>query len=453
MDKVLDNGGTLSGCRCQAGIVPSFDFYNTPLVDASQSLVLEEEITPQNALTVSPFELAIPAQPEAFVRLGSLTMSCEFKLVKKDGGTDINAAWNVATINNPLVSLWQSIQVRLNDIEVNALSSQHMPYKAIINNLLSYSPSAAGQLETAGFQVEKGEEMDTTALTAQGLTQDGLNPAYVARQKLVKGSKTYQVSGALPIDFLSSDNHLAPGTKLTLLCHMADPQFFLLGPDASKCRVKITQLALHVRKLRLKPHLAQRLLRTSNKPQRYLAPYSELKLLQIPEGVSRWTLPVYSDDTDVQPKQLIIGFVATDAVHSFTHNPFNFEHFQLCHLAVRVGNESHPKSPLNPNFDKNWCAREFYRLGSQTGKVQAGQSGQTLITMSNFLHGHCLFPVDLCPDSCNSGHVHKARHGKCAIDVAWEAPLTKAVTAIVYCHFDQIITVGPGLGQVRSLLI
>lgn len=435
-----DITSSIGGCACQPSMAANFSYDSAPPVDPTQELSLTQSIAPTNGLTTGPYEFNIESNEDSFLQLSSLLMTASFKIVKKDGSA-LHPAASIAPANNTLASLWSQIRVKINDVEVNPNSAQEMPYKAYISTLLSYSPDSAAQLRAAGFVHElNGRNMHRAA--AAGQQQPG-NASFEARREACEESKEVHLAGPVPVDLLAADNHLAPRTKLTLTFYPSSLPFFLHTKQFAQLgelRVVFTKLRLHFNRLYLAEAYTRAVLQQSKSlPQRYLAPYTECQLLEVPSNLSRWTLPVYPAG-HMLPKALVVGFKSTSARAAYAKNPFCFESFGLNRFGLLIDGVLPPNSLLEPHFASDGTARvarEYQRLFDETGKTKS------LIARQGFLAGHTLFPFDLSPDKCNGVHLHPGREARLDLDLGWSAPLAEGVTVVVLAIFDQVLTVSP----------
>ena len=106
----------------------------------------------------SPIEFIIPPQTEFWTDLSQSYLYVKFKIVLAADGAPLADADNVAPVNNFLHSMFSNIDLYLNNKLITSGSGNY-PYRAYIENLLSYSPESknthlkAGELwikDTAG---------------------------------------------------------------------------------------------------------------------------------------------------------------------------------------------------------------------------------------------------------------------------------------------------------------
>ena len=443
-------GRSGAACTCTSHKSEGFSYHDPLDVDTAQRNFLEDRIEPTNGVTTGPYEFVIEPSDDAFLCLGSTYLTAEIQLLNRDGSNIENEKSNVACVNNMLASLWETIDVKLNNVTINPSSAYHKPYKSMLENVLSYEDEKYFQLKAGGFFSDRFPHgMDTGEMG---------NASFKLREKMTENSKSCLLSGPLCVDFLRSDNHLAPGNKLALTLHRTSDEFYVnrqhaplssdtntVPPTPTEYRVKILNLNLYVRRVQLHggTQLMSKILRP-RESMRHIAPYTEVKTFPIASGRRQWSDVVYGGD--VLPKHIIVGMIDTDAfTGSFDSNPFRFNHYDLASINVKVNGICVPKTPLTPNFERGHFGREYWRLFQQTGKINQ-HTGGNLIDRSDFSRGYTLFPFDFSPDLCNGGHFHLGQGGRLELDLSWRKPLPSGITVIVYSTFDQVIAINPTTG-------
>jgi hypothetical protein len=126
-----------------------------------------------------------------------------------------DTAKKVAPVNNILHSMFESVSLRVNDQPITKSASNY-PYKAYINNTLSYpSIVKVAQLQTEGFYPDISPHMDTSTHNTGWLERNNLfrknNEATGAYK-----SDGVRFFGKLHLDLLSCQSGLVPGTKVEI---------------------------------------------------------------------------------------------------------------------------------------------------------------------------------------------------------------------------------------------
>ncbi len=424
-------------CQCRPGVAGEFRPDADVQVESAQRLYAEQQVLPANGLTATPYEFVIEPQENSFVSLANLTLHVKLQLLK-ESGDDLDEGAKVAPVNDVVASLWENIQVRINDHDFNPESGLYPAYKSVIAKMLSFNKAAAQQWLPGGFYPPD-----------ESVVAGGIDTVFTELQAKTAKSAVVSFSGPLPIDVCSLDNHLSPQTKLSISLYPSSKEFFLFAYGESGYTYKISELFMQFRRISLPSPMTEKILsQASRAPQRYLAPYTELKAIEVPTGLSSWIVPVYPSG-HVLPKQLIVAQVYT-TVPKMGKNPYIFKHFNLNYLAPAIDEVVPPNAQFEPNFDEELVSRDYYRLFTETGKQNA-VSQANLVTYESFANGgHTFFPMDLSPDKCNGAHLHAGNTGKLDLYMRWSVPLTGSITVLVYALFDQIITIDPQTGVPRS---
>ena len=432
-------------CRCVPTIAPGFTFNNKVPAETAAQLGYEVTIKPTNGLTISPYEFVIEPLIDAYLVLNSFTLNMSMKIVRGAQEAELTDLDRVAPINNILQSMWRKVQVRINDHELTPETSTHLGYKGIVSTLLSYKDEVAPQLFAQGWTGE------TKHIASFAVAGNNVNTSHLARIARHVKSTVVDYSGPLPLDLFSADNHLAPGTKLTLSLYPEDHTFALFANVPNRdFRIKIPDLSVQYRTLTLPSPTTQKLL-SSPLPHRYIAPYTLTKFVQVPANMTTYTVPVFPPDHPL-PKQIIVGQVTMTAGRAYTSNPFAFRHNSVEYVAPRIDDVVPPHMAAQPHFANLLLAREYYRLFAETGKRHS-TTERVLISPEQFVNGHTLFPFDLTPDKCNGRHLHAGTRSKLDVLMRWSTKLTTSINVMVLCIFDQVIAIDRYTGKPTSHII
>ena len=96
--------------------------------------------------------------------------------------------------------------------------------------------------------------------------------------------------------------------------------------------------------------------------------------------------------------------------HKSSHNPFNFQHFDLNHFnVIKNGQCVFPKA-FQPDFDSDNYLDSYRHMYDSIGY---GISNYTCsVSKEAFKKGRCFLTADLTPDHCNSFNIHPDEKGK-----------------------------------------
>ena len=127
------------------GISVGQDEYATDCFDLFKAVEIEnsiEDVTRIITRPISapnskgPFIFEIPADFDKFTDAESFHLHGRMRIRKKDAGVikDIVATDNVSTVNNIIDSLWNKVNVKINDKSINDPTNAWYAYKAYFEN-------------------------------------------------------------------------------------------------------------------------------------------------------------------------------------------------------------------------------------------------------------------------------------------------------------------------------
>jgi hypothetical protein len=145
----------------------------------------------------APIEFDVNGTGEEYLDFANSYLQVKAKILKADG-TDIAADETVGPVNNFLHSLFSQVDVSLNGTQITSSTATY-PYRAYIENLLSYGPaSKESQLASALFYKYMGTRMDTA--NPHAAANDGLNK----RAGFTGGSRAVDMIGRIHSDIFFS---------------------------------------------------------------------------------------------------------------------------------------------------------------------------------------------------------------------------------------------------------
>ena len=245
--------------------------------------------------------------------------------------------------------------------------------------------------------------------------------------------------GPIPVDFLRMDNHLAPGNMLSLKFTQAPDSFVLNTESEERYKLVIKELGIYVRRIELFPDAMNKVFRESS-VQRYSGMNAEVKNYSLPSGIRQKVLKI--SQGEALPKQVIVGFVPTDAyVGNYKKNTFNFEHFKINSVNLKVNGLRVPQEPLKPDFENRVVERSLNHFFMNTGRFRS--IGGNCIHANNYSKGATFFAWDLRPDQCNGFHRHAGKDGSLELEMGWATNLEEPITVLVYSGRDQEIAIDP----------
>lgn len=375
----------------------------------------------------SPIEFVITSSGDEYIDLAHTTLQVIAK-VRIDGDVAANAQADVAPVNNWLHSIFEHVDVCLNQKCITSPSNNY-GYRAYLETLLNYGSDAkSSHLSTHLWHKD----------TANNMGPVTANTGYSKRKTLTAGEKTIEMYGNLHCDIFNQDKFMINGVDMTIKFIKSKKEFHLMG--VTTAHLELIEANLFVRKVKINPSIL-------------IAHNRALGVTTAKYPITRVEIKTFTIAADIQsksidhlflgqlPKRCIIGMVDGTAFNgSLATNPFNFKHFNYNYLSLYLDSTQIPSRPLTPDFANNKFTREYHTLFSGSG-VHFADTGNT-ISLEEYPNGYCLTAFDLTPDlSCNEPHWNIIKSGTLRAEIRFAEPLANTITLIVFAEFDNIIEV------------
>lgn len=419
-------------CECSK---PELDVqYVPPTVTAMQDSQWSEHFPISSLNNNAPIEFIIPPQTERWTDLSQSYLYIKLKVLNQDG-TDLANDVNVSPVNNFLHSLFSTIDVYLNN-KLITNNSDTYPYRAYIENLLSFNKeSKTTHLKGGDLWIsDTPGKFEITNLSQQN---EGLDE----RNKVMAGSKSFELCGRLHLDVFLQEKYLPNGLEIRLRLNRTHPNFCMIGgTDAPMVKHAFEVVCLNVRHVSLLPSVSMELNQAiAEKNMKLPIRRVEVKTFTISAGLRSVT-----EDHLFQgqlPKRLFIGMIDNKAFNgTYKMNPFHFQHFNLSKLDVSCNGHSMYNRPFEPDFDQNLYLRSYMSLYQAVASL--GQNKSIGIDMNDYVGGYCLWGYDLTPDQgSEEGVLHPLKTGNLRVELQFATALTTVINVIVYAEFDNQIVI------------
>ncbi len=339
--------------------------------------------------------------------------------VKNKNSSDLPDAASVTPRNYMLNALFSDVTLSLNDTVIEG-GDRLYPYKATIENIFHFAEDTKRiQLETAGY-----------------CTDDSKRQAWVAK------SGTYEMAGALRLDFFNQARYLIPGVNVRIRLRRSTDAFVLASGTSSQPIIEIKRAILYVR--RVKVHAAVRAGHEMGMIKQN-AKYPMGRSKMISYTIGKGSMSYFKDNIFSSlrlPKFVVVGFVKARAfVGDYKSDPFNFENFDISSVGLLLDGQAFPYRDIyTPDFENNLYTREYL-----TSIIQNTEHLNTNlnngITKEMFGHGgRCLFTFNLTPD-LNMGLTQMPRDGNLRLDVKFAKALPEGINVVIYGLFDGEIQI------------
>jgi len=352
--------------------VDSF-FSNIP-VDTRLNKVDYKTIRPSaNDLTGTTFTLEGQQYPNCYL-IGKTLLSLDVVIKNAVSGALPDAGETVAGSNNMLNSLFKTVNLIINDRQVEGTNEYHH-YTSYIQTLLTYPDTTQKSwLMSSGFAKDVGE---FNVKTNTGLQQ---RSAYFRKDMAMSGA--YSNEGAHLIGYLMHPMHgvekpLPPVTRVQFILIRTPDNVFIQRGETSGIdyKVEITNMTLHVPIVSLTESIGKELqLRHAREPIIYHYRNWVVTKVIIPSAPEWSSHQLFSDGRNpVRVYMCIVNDVSFAG--SQTTSPFQFKR--------KWSVETKPVAQINPNKSKNSEEIEnerYLHLSNQVSSilnVLAGMSNQS----------------------------------------------------------------------------
>ena len=285
-----------------------------PTMTAMQESQWVEHFPIASLTNNAPIEFIIPPQAEHWTDLSQSYLYVKFKIIKADGHA-LDADSNVAPVNNFLHSMFNGVDLYLNNKLISSNSDTYL-YRAYIENLLSYNADSKSTFLNAS--VLWAAQFDT-------LNHDGANAGLQKRIAVISQSKTAELFGRLHLDLFQQEKYLPNGIEIRLRLNRSSPNFCLTGGNnAPNAKIVLESVSLHVRNVELLPVVANDLNQViAQQNMKIPIRRVEVKTFTIGNGIqSKVEDHLYQGQL---PKRVFIAMVTNAAFNGgYATNPFRF---------------------------------------------------------------------------------------------------------------------------------
>ena len=423
----------------------ALDLFSIPPIEATQLGGQEQTVYLNNPLTnEGPYEFLVVNNSTDFIMLDQTCLCGEVEILGANNAKVKEANKNISVVNNFPQALFKQVEVYLNNTCVTDLSTPSYPFKAYLENHLSYGNDVKDTTLRAKemfMRDEAGKEGKDMADFADFKGTDGLTKRAIAiRNKISFNMK-------LHVDILGSVRYLLPGVEMKIKLIRSDDKFPLISTDDS-FKIHFRKLELKIRRITLTPNIAAAIEnKLQSEPARYPIALSKIKTHSIPTGTS--SAQISQIIRGKLPRSFFFGFVAQDAYDGvMSKNPFMFQHFKLSQLNVYInGTPIHPM-PLTPKWDNNECVPEYTRFLDNIGLHQNHSNG---ITLEDFKTNTLLFCYDLSPDLCNSFYKHAPEEGTIDVSLSFGSALTENINLVFFSTYDETVLIDKDRNVVMTI--
>ena len=417
----------------------ALDLFSSPVKDVSLERCYYQEVWPTPPLSdgANMISFHIPTSEE-YTDASECLVQLSVEVNKADGANGPatqTSGDSYGLINMPLTSLFQNVNIRLNDTLVSDSFGTY-PFLCQWQTLLNY-----------------GHESRKTRLRLCGWTDDfdpSIKDATTAssfkdRAAWTSGANVAHFIGPIFSGIFNQQRLLPSLLPIYIDFILAKPEFAITRSKADEnYTFKIKTMKLLIR--RVQPTASTKLSierQLQTRPAIYPITHSYCKPLFIPQKTVTFSIPDIWSGTNV-PKFCMISLLKlTDFNGDYTTSPFTFSPNRVKSLSISFGGYTYPSLEFKPDWSNNgqWL-RSYYSLMLNSFKLDAAN----MITYDVYAKWYTTFVIETGQFSLSAtDHTSTKTELSARLDINFEseaATLNPALVALMYCEHDNSIMIG-----------
>jgi len=329
--------------------------------------------------------------------------------IEKSDGSALQPKGKTGIINLPLKSLFSHIDVYMNN-KLVSMNSNNYPRKTYLNVILSSGSDEQNSQLQSQLYMKDDAPMDSFTL----------NAGVINRYQYTKESKSFELEGNLMEDCLNLQSYLISGVDVYIkLFRSASPFIFMSEEPKPEYKLKILDVVFKCARVKLDPGvILNHRKQIQETPARYLINRSHVTQNVIPKGSTEFFWDSMFPKS--LPSKVVFGLVSQKAANGdYTTNPFNFQHFNMSEVNLKVNGVDIYGSPLKLDFgDSRNYTTAYVRLFDICEKwnKDAGLN----ISLENFGQGDTLIGFSLEPNDFQEDFLNLVKHGHARLEMRFK---------------------------------
>lgn len=436
----------LSEGRSAGEIIPNeLNFFQAPPMSAA---FLKEEFVDYRASTANlnsggSIDFLIPASLTQYISLSRTRLHVKLRLLKGDGSAIRPGEQDtiVAPINWLGATMFETVQLYLNQTLVTSSGGQHNPYRAIIEALLDKGCFEKNTSLQAGLYVKD---------TAGDMEEfDEQNGGAALRWMWTAGSRSVDLCAPVICDLAQQGRLIISGVEMLFKLWLARPEFVLLfNGDNPDYKLDLQECFLRVCKKTPQPAVTMAVSSSLElSPALYPVNKTEVRQLLLTKGTYGFTFENVFEGSI--PSVMVLGIVSgKSSSGSYDTNPFFFRHKFLSSLDVAVDDQTSSDHAMRFNFHENGFLLSSYLDGfnslfkpwTEVPERLWDPAASCDVTREEYARGYTLFNFRFT--SCtNSRFLPFVVQGNLRITGRFSRALDENCNLIVYARFPSMITI------------
>ena len=139
------------------------------------------------------------------------------------------------------------------------------------------------------------------------------------------------------------------------------------------------------------------------------------------------------------PTRIVLGMVNSSAFNgNIKKNPFNFQHFNVLSIVLKVNGKAVPFEELELDFSSGRYLMGYLSLFQGTDTLYSNHSMG--LTTEHYKNGHTIYVFDLETNSV-PGEMKLIKNGDVGVEIKLAEACTTAVTLVVYFEYQDMIEI------------
>lgn len=397
-----------------------------------------------------PYRIVITANNSQYIWLSKCYLKLHLHLQRMNGvAITYEQCFVVPNIGN---SLFETIQVDINNIAVEDLTQHQNAYKSYIESVLSYNPACVDSIFAPRLMIPD----EPSFYDSDTIWKNYDFEAGVDKDKRTSEEKRYaiwrrqhyltdgfrgnmcEIVTPLSVDIFQTDRLIPPKTSISLSFKRGSANFCNISKTAINYKIKIIDMKLIVPFITLNPILRLEHEHFFSSGQVASIPFQKVSChkKQFPTGLSE-----LSFDNCIQgslPKHVLVAIVKTadmDGIRSTS--PFIFQHINVKKTYLRINNLFFPSEPITADFEHRRYAEAYTQFLRNLSLDMNDHA--CMVDFRSYGNDYTFFAFDLSPSKSNGFLLHKPINGNLDVKMELSIALTTQMSMLVFATYDKVL--------------
>ena len=343
----------------------------------------------------------------------------------------------VFPVNYLIAAMFKQVEVYLGGRLVSSNDTMY-PYRAFLEMLLSYTKDVKNEFLAMSLYFPETKDLEAIAPVALADTSN-VNPSAVTRFNKTKFGKSFELIGRIHADFFNQARYLMGKCSVKVKLHRHSPKFFLMAAtENNEYILEIESASFFVKHDTIIPSIRAAHLKNLQS-DRIKYPIKRVEMKYFTKGANRDDLSERNLCDGQLPTRIVLGMVNSSAFNgNIKQNPFNFQHFNVRSIVLRVNGKAVPFEELEMDFSSGKYLMGYLLLFQGTDTVYSNNSMG--VTTENYKNSHTIYAFDLETNSV-PGEMTLIKNGEVGVEIKLSEACTTAVTLVAYFEYQDMIEI------------